>query len=101
MRCGACVPADKEDDLYDIVVARPAVRSIRSHLPEAVAAAVVEFITGPLLENPHRVGKPLRGELDGIRSARRGTYRVLYRIDDEFRLVTVLRIGHRGDVYRQ
>ena len=51
--------------------------------PEAVATAAFEFITGPLLENPHRVGKELRPPLADRHSARRGTYRVLYRIDDQ------------------
>jgi mRNA-degrading endonuclease RelE of RelBE toxin-antitoxin system len=65
-----------------------------------VATAVLEFVTGGLLQNPHRVGKPLRGDLAGIHSARRGTYRVLYRINEEEREVVVLRIDHRRDAYR-
>ena len=69
-------------------------------LPEAVAAAAYEFITGPLLEQPHRVGKQLLPPLDDRRSARRGTYRVIYRVDDEAHVVTVVDIGHRRDVYR-
>ena len=87
-------------DRYEIVVAAPAARAISDTLPEAVAAAVIEFITGPLLDNPRRVGAPLRAELEGVWSARRGTYRVLYRIEEENRQVIVLRIGHRRDVYR-
>jgi len=87
-------------DLYDLVVARPAARAIAEHLPEVVSAAVIEFITGALIENPRRVGRQLRNELAGIHSARRGTYRVLYRIDETERIVTVLRIDHRGEVYR-
>lgn len=78
----------------------PAARAIRETLPEAVAFAVIDFITGALLENSKRVGAPLRGELEGIWSARRGTYRVLYRIDDENSEVIVLRVGHRRDIYR-
>ena len=85
---------------YELVLTPPAVRAIRSGLPEAVAAAVIAFLTGALVDNPHRVGKPLRGELTGIHSARRGTYRVLYRINDERREVVILRIDHRKDVYR-
>lgn len=88
------------DAKYELVVTAPAVRSIENALPETVAFAAIDFITGPLLENPRRVGAPLRGELEGIWSARRGTYRVLHRIEDEAREVVVLRIGHRGDVYR-
>ncbi len=65
-----------------------------------MAAAVIELITGPLLDNPRRVGVALKNELEGLWSARRGTYRVLYRIEEEKREIVVLRIGHRRDVYR-
>jgi mRNA interferase RelE/StbE len=85
---------------YDLGVAGPAARAIVEELPEAVSAAVIEFMTGALVEDPHRVGRALRNGLAGIFSARRGTYRVLYRIDDERREVTVLRVDHRRDVYR-
>lgn len=85
---------------YELVVAAPAARAIRETLPEAVAFAVIDFITGPLLENPKRVGAPLRGELEGIWSARRGTYRVLYRVNEDNREIIVLRVGHRRDIYR-
>ncbi len=85
---------------YELVVARPAATTIAEELPEAVAAAVIELITGPLLDNPRRVGVALKNELEGLWSARRGTYRVLYRIEEEKREIAVLRIGHRRDVYR-
>lgn len=68
-------------------------------LPLAVATAVGEFITGALLDNPHVVGKPLVRELAGYRSARRGAYRVVYRVDERSRTVHVVRIDHRADVY--
>ena len=87
-------------EAYELVVARPAARAIAEQLPESVSAAVIEFITGALIEDPQRVGRALRNELVGIHSARRGTYRVLYRIDEDAREVTVLRIDHRSDVYR-
>ncbi len=85
---------------YELVLTPPAVRAVQARLPETVAAAVIEFMTGALTENPQRVGKPLRGDLSGIHSARRGTYRVLYRINDERHEVIVLRIDHRQGVYR-
>ncbi len=86
---------------YDLVVARAAARAIAEALPESIAAAVIDFVTGPLIDNPHQVGRRLRNELVGIHSARRGTYRILYRIDDETRTVLVLRVEHRGDIYRR
>lgn len=88
------------DESYELVLTPPAVRAVQQQLPEAVAAAVIEFLTGAILENPQRVGKPLRGDLAGIYSARRGTYRVLYRINESLHEVVVLRIDHRRDVYR-
>ena len=69
-------------------------------MPEKAAAAIVEFLVGPLLDDPVRVGHDLRGDLEGLRAARRGPYRVLYRIDRKAGRVEVLRIDHRADVYR-
>ena len=85
---------------YGLVVARPAARAIAEELPETVAAAVIDFITTALIENPQKVGRELRAELSGIHSARRGTYRVLYRIDDRQHEVVVLRVEHRATAYR-
>jgi mRNA interferase RelE/StbE len=85
---------------YELVVTPPASRALGEGLPEAVAAAVIDFITTTLLTHPRRVGKPLRGDLSGLWSARRGTYRILYRLPDDVREVVVVRVEHRRDVYR-
>jgi mRNA interferase RelE/StbE len=69
-------------------------------VPAAVAAAAFEFITGPLFQQPYRVGKRLLPPLEDRFSVRRGTYRVIYRVDDVARVVTVVDIGHRRDIYR-
>lgn len=71
-----------------------------ARLPEKAAAAAVEFCFGPLALNPQRAGKPLTRELAGRHAARRGAYRVIYRIDDSADVVHVLRIEHRRDSYR-
>lgn len=84
---------------YDLVVSARVIRQLRS-LPEKVAAAVVEFVKGPLREHPARVGKPLREPFAGQRSARRGDYRVRYHLDEDARTVTVVDVSHRGDAYR-
>ena len=88
------------DGDHELVLTPPARRALTDRLPEAVAAAVIEFLTTALIAEPRRVGKPLRGELAGIWSARRGTYRILYRIADEPHEVVVLRIEHRASAYR-
>lgn len=85
---------------YELVLTPPARRALTDKLPEPVAAAVIEFLTTALVRQPHEVGKPLRDDLAGIWSARRGTYRVLYRIHEDGREVIVLRIEHRRDSYR-
>ena len=85
---------------YEIRVSSPARRDL-NELPEAVAAAAIEFVFGPLAENPRRVGKALTNELEGRFSARRGQYRIIYRIHDERVMVEVIRIAHRRDAYRR
>ncbi len=84
---------------YRLMSTATARRQLAEQLPEAIAFAAHEFINGPLLVNPHRVGKRLMPPLDDRHSARRGTYRVLYRIDDSARMVTVLAVAPRSDVY--
>ena len=84
---------------WQLVVAASAERKL-GQLPEKFAAAIVEFMLGPLLENPRKVGRPLQRELLGLYSARRGSYRVVFQLDEEARRVMVLRIDHRSDVYR-
>jgi mRNA-degrading endonuclease RelE of RelBE toxin-antitoxin system len=85
---------------YRLIVAPTARRQLAATLPEAVASAAYEFVIGTLLDNPHRIGKQLRPPLADRYSARRGTYRVIYRIDDQKLTVTVLTIMHRSDAYR-
>lgn len=82
-------------------VAKSAARAIAERLPEAVGAAVLEFVTGDLLREPRRVGRPLQREFAGLWSARRGVYRVVYEIDDEARVVRVVDADHRSSVYRR
>lgn len=89
-----------DQDRYTLVITPTARRQLGQRLPEAVAFAAHEFIVGALLDNPHRLGKRLRPPLNDRHSARRGTYRVIYRIDDEQRTVTIVDIAHRRDAYR-
>ena len=81
---------------YEVAWTPTAQRAVQ-RLPEKVATAAVEFIYGPLVSNPQRVGKALRFDLEGLHSARRGDYRILYRINER---VTIIAIEHRADVYR-
>lgn len=85
---------------FRVVVARSAARRLAEGVPEPVAAACVEFIFGVLADDPHRVGAPLRKPFEGQWRARRGEYRVRYRIDEETTTVYVLDVDHRRDLYR-
>jgi mRNA interferase RelE/StbE len=84
---------------FQVAWSTPARRAL-ARLPEKVATAAVEFIYGSLAANPRRVGKPLKLELEGLYSARRGDYRLIYRIDEQHRRIDVLAIEHRADFYR-
>ena len=86
--------------MFRIMLSGPARRAFEQSLPEGVAAAAWKFINGPLAANPHRVGRPLTGQLSDMWSARRGDYRVMYAIDDDIVTVTALRLGHRRSAYR-
>jgi len=83
---------------WDVQLTAPARRQL-DRLPISVAAAVVETL-GAIVGNPRRLGKPLRFELEGHWSARRGPYRIVYRIDDDAHVVSVVAVAHRADVYR-
>lgn len=76
-----------------------AIRTL-DRLPPRVVPAIIEFLYGPLAENPRRVGKPLRDDFTGTFSAHRGGYRVLYEIDEPNHSVTVTRVAHRARAYR-
>lgn len=84
---------------YDVAITATAARDPQ-RLPEKVAAACVEFIFGPLVGNPHRLGKPLRDDLAGLHSAHRGDYRVIYIIDGPDHRIEIIHIARRSDVYR-
>ncbi|HVB71704.1 MAG TPA: type II toxin-antitoxin system RelE/ParE family toxin [Acidimicrobiales bacterium] len=85
---------------YGLQIARSAAQALSDTLPEKIAQAAYQFIVGPLLDNPHQVGKPLNPPLAPAYSARRGDYRVLYLIDDASMTVKVTAIRHRADASR-
>jgi mRNA interferase RelE/StbE len=86
---------------FALRITGPAARALAGRVPDKIAAAVHEFITTTLLDNRHQLGKRLRlPPYEGTWSARRGSYRVLYEIDDENRTVTVTAVDHRSGAYR-
>jgi mRNA interferase RelE/StbE len=81
-------------------LAPPARRALEDELPPGVAAAAWELISGPLASDPWRAGKPLHGPCEGLHTARRGTYRVIYKIDEGKYVIEIRAIRHRADAYR-
>ncbi|GAA5066665.1 type II toxin-antitoxin system RelE family toxin [Nocardia callitridis] len=85
---------------YAVVISARARRNILENLPADVAFAAMETITGPIATNPRRAGKPLDEPFDGFYSARRGTYRIVYRINEDKHTVEIHSVRHRRDAYR-
>jgi mRNA interferase RelE/StbE len=85
---------------YPVLLSRQARSNLSENLPLDVAIAATETIQYAIAINPARVGKPLDEPFDGYYSARRGTYRISYRIDEAKRVVEIHPIRHRRDAYR-
>jgi mRNA interferase RelE/StbE len=90
----------EEHQPYTVILSGQARRNIREHLPLEVAVAAMETVEGSIAVNPYRAGKPLDEPFDGYHSARRGTYRIIYRIDEAKHQVEIHSIRHRRDSYR-
>ena len=88
-----------EEEPYGLILAPGARRALTDLLPEAAAFAAWEFISGPLVAAPRRVGAPLRTPFEGHWCARRGEYRVRYEIREATHTVPILDIDHRRDAY--
>lgn len=84
---------------YHVTFSASAQRDLR-RLPEKIATAAIEFIYGGLAENPRRVGRELHLDLAKHYAARRGDYRIIYRIDDDAHALPIVTIDHRADSYR-
>ena len=85
---------------YEVRFTRSAKRALTHELPEKVATAAWNFIMGALRDNPQRVGKQLKAPLYPLYSARRGEYRVIYRMVEQHLVIEVVTIAHRRDSYR-
>lgn len=88
------------ESVWDVQLAGTARRDLRS-IPPRIIPAIIEFLYGDLARSPHRVGKPLQRELEGLHGARRGPYRIIYEIQDQRLLVLVIHVDHRADIYRR
>ncbi len=87
------------DEFYEVEFA-PSARRDLARIPPRIVPAIIEFVYGDLCRFPRRVGKPLRFDPEGRWSARRGPYRIVYRIVDDRMLVLIVDVDHRADIYR-
>jgi mRNA interferase RelE/StbE len=92
-------PSPEASTPYTVIFSRQARRNLHENLPLDVAAAAMATIDGPITANPHRVGRPLDEPFDGYHSARRGTYRIVHRINEEKHTVEIHSIRHRRDAH--
>ena len=92
--------ASRRASPYTILFSRQARRNLHEDLPLEVAIAATETIAHAIAVNPYRAGKPLNEPFDGYHTARRGTYRIIYRINEAKRVVEIHSIRHRRDAYR-
>lgn len=88
-----------EHEHHRIVLTRNG-RAAAVILSAADLEALEDTLTGAALESARDVRHPLRRELVGLWSARRGAYRVIYQIDEVEHVVSVVRVDHRADICR-
>jgi mRNA interferase RelE/StbE len=68
-------------------------------LDKPTVKKIITRIESYLAQDPQGLGKQLKGEFQGYWRYRWGDYRVMYKISEREILITVLRIGHRKEVY--
>ncbi len=83
---------------YDVAWTSTALRHFDA-LPEKVAVAIIELCESTLCVDPLRARKRLNAPFDGMRSVRRGQYRVIISVDEELNRVFVHAIRHRNVAY--
>lgn len=84
---------------YEVQWTRPAARDL-SRLPPRIAGIILTYVDERLALHPAQLSKPLQGALEGLRTARSGDYRVLFRLDDQQLCLFIRRVDHRAHVYR-
>lgn len=82
---------------YRVIVLPSALREIKK-LPKDVQQRIAARI--PLLENNPRPNGAIKLQGDEAYRLRIGDYRVIYTIDDDIVTVTIIRAGHRREIYR-
>ncbi len=85
--------------LYSIEFTPAALRDLES-LPRDAQKRIGKKIDS-LAQNPRPAGAVAIKGGEGLLRLRVGTYRVIYRVEDDRLVILVVRIGHRKEVYRR
>jgi mRNA interferase RelE/StbE len=83
--------------MYRIELRRKAQRSL-DKLPKSDFTAIIEAVKN-LAESPRPKGVE-KIKSAGLWRIRYGDYRIVYSIDDDNKIIVILRIGHRREIYR-
>lgn len=86
--------------LFQVEYLVPVVKDDISALPKSIKTNIKTAVEERLMVDPIGFGKPLRYSLKGHRRLRVGDYRVVYRIEAEKRLIIIIAIKHRKDIYK-
>jgi mRNA interferase RelE/StbE len=84
---------------YEIVLKRSVLKDIRA-IPRSILRSIQDRIAA-LSTDPFPPGmEPIEGR-DRCYRIRIGNYRIVYDVATTVRIITIIRIGHRKDVYRK
>ncbi|MFN9546786.1 MAG: type II toxin-antitoxin system RelE family toxin [Cyanobacteriota bacterium] len=84
---------------YSLTIKPSAVKELKAVDDSATLARLIERIKS-LASKPRPSGsEKLAGRINLYR-IRQGSFRVIYSVDDQSRVVDVVKVGHRRDVYR-
>jgi mRNA interferase RelE/StbE len=74
------------------------VRRLEQSRQRQIAVRLRELATDPYDSS---ISKQLHGQVAGWRSSDLGNLRILYQVEDAIRLIAVIDIGPRGDIYKR
>lgn len=69
-------------------------------LDKPLRKKIVERIKEYLAKDPVNLGKPMTGQFAGLHRYRYGDYRVIYAIELSEKVIRILKVRHRKEVYK-
>jgi mRNA interferase RelE/StbE len=84
---------------YSLSIKRSAAKELQALSDQETLTRLIEKIQA-LATKPRPQGAEKLAGRSNLLRVRQGNYRVIYSVDDQARVVDVIKIGHRRDVYR-